>query len=243
MTQTYQIDGMHCGSCIAKVKHELFKLGDVTEAEIQLNSPQATITMERPISADKLQQAVSRAGSFIIREEVGMPPAPLSIQGKTNWLIAYKPLLLAFAFITGIASLTSWNSGNMNIMQWMNNFMGGFFLTLSFFKLLDIRSFADNYRTYDLLAKKIRVYGLIYPFIELGLGLAYISNWQPFYTNMVTVLVMGFSTIGVIETIVNKKRIRCACLGSVFNVPVGPITLIEDLLMVTMALFSLFMLQ
>jgi copper chaperone CopZ len=234
---------MHCGSCIAKVKNELFKLGDVTQAEIQLKSPQATITMERHISTDKLQQAISKAGSFTIREEADMRHESLSIQEKTSWLITYKPLLLAFAFITGIATLTAWNSGSMNIMQWMNNFMGGFFLTLSFFKLLDIRSFADNYSTYDLLAKKNRSYGLIYPFIELGLGLAYISNWQPFYTNMVTVLVMGFSTIGVIETIVNKRKIRCACLGSVFNVPVGPITLTEDLLMVMMALFSLFILQ
>jgi len=55
--------------------------------------------------------------------------------------------------------------------------------------------------------------------------------------------VMGFSTIGVIETILNKRNIRCACLGSVFNVPVGAVTLIEDLLMVGMALFSLLIMQ
>jgi len=243
MKHTYQIDGMHCGSCIAKVKSELLKLGDVTEANVQLTAPQATISMADHIPLTALQRAIDKAGKFIIKVmEPGKKNPEQAQTEMTSWLIIYKPLLIAFAYILGIATLTAWSSDGIKWMTWMNNFMGGFFLALSFFKLMDLRAFADSYSGYDLLAKKLRAYGFIYPFIELGLGIAYISNWQPVYTNIITIAVMGFSTLGVIETILNKRKVRCACLGSVFNVPVGIITLIEDLLMIAMALFSLLML-
>lgn len=240
MTHTYQIEGMHCGNCTAKVKSELLKLSDVTEADVQLTSPQATISMAHHIPLNALQNAIDKAGKFTIMEVQANAPRYLQDQSQTkSWLAAYKPLLIAFGYITGIAILTSWSSNGIQWMNLMNNFMGGFFITLSFFKLLDLRAFADSYSSYDLLAKKIPIYGFIYPFIELGLGLVYITQWQPFYTYLITIAVMGFSTIGVIDTILNKRKVRCACLGAVFNVPVGTITLIEDLLMVAMALFSL----
>ena len=50
---------------------------------------------------------------------------------------------------------------------------------------------------------------------------------------------MGFSSIGVIQSVVDKKKIKCACLGAVFNVPMTTVTIIEDLLMVVMAVFML----
>lgn len=242
MTHTYQIEGMHCGSCIAKVKSELLKLGDVTEAEVQLTSPQATISMSQHISLTSLQKAIEKAGKFTIKEmEANGTAYPEKKSQANSWLVTYKPLLIAFAYISGISILTSWSAGGIQWMKLMNHFMGGFFITLSFFKLLDVKAFADSYSSYDLLAKRVRAYGFIYPFIELGLGIAYITKWQPVYTYLITIVVMGFSMIGVIDTILNKRKVRCACLGAVFNVPVSTITLVEDLLMVVMALFSLLM--
>ena len=242
MTHTYQIEGMHCGSCVAKVKNELFKLGDITEAEVKLDSPQATISMSKHISTETLQQAISKAGKFYIGEMNGTDQMQKAEDANAkSWFETYKPLLLVFAFITGIATITAWQHG-FNGMHWMNNFMAAFFIAFSFFKFLDLRGFADSYSSYDLLAKKFHGYGFIYPFIELGLGLAYISNWYPVFTNFATVVVMGFSSIGVIQAVANKRKIRCACLGAVFNLPMSTVTIIEDLLMAGMALFSLIML-
>ena len=120
-------------------------------------------------------------------------------------------------------------------MIWMQYFMAGFFITFSFFKLLDLKGFAESYAMYDILAKKLPVYGYIYPFIELLLGIAYLSSFNMLITNAVTVVVMGFSSIGVIQSVLNKKRIQCACLGAVFNLPMSTVTIIEDLLMIVMA--------
>ena len=242
MTHTYQIDGMHCSSCISKVKNELLKIGGITGAQIQLQSPQATITMEKHISITELQQAVAKAGSFSFKEMAESNDHELPKRDERSSLANYKPLLIVFAFITGIATITEWQHGQFNWMQWMNYFMGGFFITFSFFKLLDIKGFADGYRTYDLLAKENYRYAFVYPFIELGLGIAYITGWQPLFTNIVTLIVMVVSSVGVIQSVLNKRKIRCACLGSVFNLPMSTITIIEDLLMAGMALFSLLML-
>lgn len=235
MKHTYQISGMHCGSCITKVKNELLKINGITEANIQLTTPQATISMQKHIPISFLQEAVAKAGSFSLKdveEKSGLQNAPVEMK---SWIATYKPLLLIFAFITGIATITSFHHDGFDAMHWMHTFMGGFFIAFSFFKLLDLRGFADSYSSYDLLAKKVYAYGFIYPFIELGLGIAYISSWQIFFTSIATIIVMGFSSIGVIQSVVNKRKIRCACLGAVFNLPMSTVTIIEDLLMVVMS--------
>lgn len=117
----------------------------------------------------------------------------------------------------------------------MTHFMASFFIAFSFFKLLNIRGFADSYSSYDLLARKWYGYGLVYPFIELGLGVLYLTGFNMQVTNAISVLVMGFSSIGVIKAVADKRTIQCACLGAVFNLPMSTVTIIEDLLMVAMA--------
>lgn len=72
MTHEYQITGMTCDSCVARVKNELLKLGDVTGVEAKLSSPQAVISMSRHISTPVLQEAVSKAGNYKITEAGGM---------------------------------------------------------------------------------------------------------------------------------------------------------------------------
>ena len=242
MTHTYQIDGMHCNSCISKVKNELHKIGAIKEAQIQLQSPQATITIEKHVSISELQQAVAKAGSFSLIEMAGDKHHEMTNREEKSWLAIYKPLVIVFAFIIGLATIAAFQHGQFNWMQWMNYFMGGFFITFSFFKLLDINGFADSYTAYDLLAKKVHSYAFVYPFIELGLGIAYITAWQPLATNIATLIVMTVSSVGVIQSVLIKRKIRCACLGAVFNLPMSSITIIEGLLMAGMALFSLLML-
>ena len=92
---------------------------------------------------------------------------------------------------------------------------------------------------YDVLAKRFSLYGYLYPFIELGLGIAYLLHWHPYFTNLATFFVMGFSSLGVILAVMNKQEIRCACLGAVFNLPMTTVTIIEDLLMAAMALWMI----
>ena len=87
---------------------------------------------------------------------------------------------------------------------------------------------------YDIVAKKWKAWGLIYAFTELALGIAFLTGYNPIITNSVTVVVMTVSLIGVLQSVWNKRKINCACLGAVFNLPMSTITILEDVIMIGM---------
>lgn len=235
MTHTYKISGMTCNGCVAKAKSEILKLGDVAEATIQLASPQATITMKKHIPLETLQIALHKAGNYTITGEGSNIHHTTSADENISWLQTYKPILLIGIYITVITLLLEWSKGIFDLQTWMMHFMAGFFLVFSFFKLLNLRGFADSYSTYDIIAKKWHGWGYIYAFIELALGLAYLSGFEPVATGIVTLVVMGLSIIGVLQSVLNKRKIQCACLGAVFNLPMSTVTIIEDALMIAMS--------
>ncbi len=88
---------------------------------------------------------------------------------------------------------------------------------------------------YDIVAKKWNGWGYVYGFIELGLGLAFLTRFYPLITNAATFVVMTVSLVGVFQSVFNKRKIKCACLGAVFNLPMSTVTIIEDLLMIGMS--------
>lgn len=239
MTHSYNVKGMTCDSCVRTVKNALQKIPAVISVGIDLDAGKAEIEMKKHISIQDLQSALAPFEQFKISEDTGDYSHSMMAEENKSLIETYKPLIIIFIFITGISLLTSATNSVFDLHKFMNNFMAGFFLTFSFFKLLDLKGFAESYSTYDLLAKKINVYGYIYPFIELALGIAYLTSFNLFMTNLTTVIVMGFSSIGVIQSVLDKRKIKCACLGSIFNLPMSTITIIEDLLMVAMALMGL----
>ena len=109
----------------------------------------------------------------------------------------------------------------------------------SFFKFLDPRGFASAFRMYDPLAKVIPGWSWIYPYIELMLGVAYVMSWQPFATNVITLILMSVGGMGVLQTLLQKRTIRCACLGTALNLPMTKVTLVENGTMAAMAAFML----
>ena len=240
MTHTYSLHGMTCTNCAGKIKSELLKLPDVQSAEISLEKNNAVITMSRHIPTAVLQNAISKAGNYHI-SEAGNHAAEMK-EDTQSWLITYKPLILIFAYITVVSFITAKNYYGFNMLAFMNYFMAGFFLVFSFFKLLDLKGFAEGYSMYDLLAKIWKPYGYIYPFIELAFGISLLVGAQHRLCYVFIALVMGFSLLGVIKSVFAKQKIECACLGTVFKVPLGTVTLLEDALMVVMSFISLKML-
>jgi cation transport ATPase len=231
MKHTYQITGMTCANCEAKVKSALLSLPDIESAEVSKATGTATITMTKHIALSELQKAIGEKGNYKITAEHHSETAE---QAK-SWLETYKPILLIFAYITSITLLVQFNNHHFMPMQWMQHFMAGFFLTFSFFKLLNLSGFAESYAMYDVIAKRIPAWGYVYAFTELALGIAYLINFNPLVTNAVTFIVMSVSIIGVLQSVLNKKKIQCACLGAVFNLPMSTVTIIEDALMIAMS--------
>lgn len=239
MTHTYTISGMTCGSCIAKVKNELLKIPLITSADLQLTAPQASIAMKQYIPVGILQQALHKAGRYIITETEKDSQHDADNIEKKSFLKTYKPVLLIIGYVLLVSLIAATTRNTFHWMHFMQFFMGGFFLSFSFFKMLDLNGFADNYSTYDIIAKRWRVWGFIYAFAELALGIAYIANLYPLATNLITFSIMTISIIGVLQSVLNKRKIRCACLGAVFNLPMGTITIIEDAIMIVMSTIML----
>lgn len=239
MTHTYNITGMTCGGCVAKAKSALLKLGDITAAEVQLTSPQATITMAKHIPVSSLQKALNNAGPYSITEtDAGIHHSIDSPSESSSWLQTYKPILIIAAYITVISLLIETQTG-FHLENWMQNFMAGFFIVFCFFKVLDLKGFADSYATYDIIAKRWHGWGYVYAFIELGLGISYLLKLNPLFTNAITFVVMSVSLIGVLQAVLKKQKIRCACLGAVFNLPMSTVTILEDVIMIGMSLLML----
>lgn len=160
---------------------------------------------------------------------------------KRSWAATYQPILLIFGYITAISLIAALSGEHFRVTLAMRVFMAGFFLIFSFFKMLDLNGFADSYAMYDIVAKKFRAWGYLYAFVELALGLAYAANFQPIITSYITLLVMTVSIVGVLQSVLNKRKIKCACLGAVFNLPMSTVTIIEDALMIAMSVAMLWL--
>jgi len=247
MTHTYNISGMTCEGCVAKVSYLLKQLPDVTNVAINLDKGEADISMNRHIATPALQQALKDYPKYQVTEQhAHTETTTKDVFGnvpevKKSWAATYKPILLIFGYVTVISAIAAtWGEG-FSGMTFMRVFMSGFFLTFSFFKMLDLRGFADSYAMYDVVAMKIPTWGYVYAFLELALGLAFALNFAPLFTNVFTAVLMSVSLIGVLQKVLKKETIRCACLGAVFNLPMSTVTIIEDGLMIAMSIVMLFM--
>ncbi len=154
------------------------------------------------------------------------------------WTI-YKPLILIAIFIIGLTALIEIKAGEFVVMRAMDNFMAGFFIFFAFFKFLNLKGFADAFATYDVVAKHSRVYALAYPFIELALGVSFILGVFPLAANVLVVVLMVVGNYGIWKVLKRKGTLQCACIGTIFNLPMSKITLFENTLMMFMALVSL----
>jgi copper chaperone CopZ len=236
MEQDYSISGMTCNSCVARVKESLESVPGVIHAEVSLQPPRARITSKLPISTQTFRNVLSAKGNYDASLMIETDPSPTPEETPSD--TTFKPLLIIGAYLVLIATLLSYPAFSMH--TWMRIFMAGFFFTFSFFKMLDLKSFVSSYKMYDLPAKYIPGYAWLYPFIELKLAILYAVNAFPVLTSAFTLTLMSVSIVGVIQSVSNKKKIRCACLGSVFNLPMTTVTIVEDSLMILMSAWMLF---
>jgi copper chaperone CopZ len=222
MEQIFALKGMHCQSCVKKVETGIAPYA----AKVQASLGEARLYVtDLKIPFEELKADIARLGDYELLLETTTPTPQTASKLK-----AYYPLILIVGYLAVVSM-----AGVQGVSEWMRHFMGGFFLAFSFFKLLNIEKFATSYASYDLLAMRWKTYGFIYPFCELGLGLAYLFNWQTNLTLWVTIILIAFSTIGVLSSMCRKQDIRCACLGDLMNVPLSTVTLAEDIGMGVMA--------
>jgi len=264
LSEVYAIEGMTCNGCVAKVQKAFDEDTRFLKANVSLDPAEVRVEYEgEPLDAGDVKSLVASAGPYKVVERPQVEKNSPAVEPKSahtpahtvaelentrGFFETYKPLLLIVGFIALTSTLVQVDTteplggvANLDPMLWMRHFMAGFFLAFSFFKLLNISGFASSYRMYDWVAQKLPVWGYIYPFVELSLGVLYLTNLAPVFTNWATVVILGVSSLGVIESNLNKKKIQCACLGDVFDLPMSVVTIVEDVTMVAMAAAMLFL--
>ena len=228
---------LRCAGCVQSIAPVFDGASGIASWSAEVETPGKVLTLEgTDVSRDRVADLLGKAGYQVLGEvEAEAPPSPQSPPETTS----YFPLALIVGFILGVVLLVEATTGAFVWHRAMMNFMAGFFLVFSFFKLLDVTAFADTFQMYDVVAARSRVYALAYPFVELALGIAYLVHFEPTNTNAVTLVVMLVGTAGVVRTLLARRKIRCACLGAVFNLPMSYVTLAEDGLMAAMAALML----
>jgi hypothetical protein len=187
--------------------------------------------MQKHVSLGTLQKALGgETGKFTIAAQHNE-----TAELAKGWLETYKPILVIFSYILFSTIASEWLNGTFLWTRWMNNFMAGFFIVFSFFKMLNLKGFVETYAMYDVIARRWKNWGYVYAFVELGLGIAFFTGLSPVLANLSALVVMAVSMIGVLKTVLNKQNIQCACLGDVFKLPMSTVTIIEDGLMIVMS--------
>lgn len=230
MKARVSITGMHCESCVKKIENQIRP--SVQEIHVSLHPPRAEITTASALDLNAINIELQKIGKYrFVSENESLDESTTEVK---SWFKTYQPLFVIVLMIT-LVSMQSWPDREAVML----NFMAGFFIVFGSFKLFDLAGFKSAFSTYDLLAQSWPTYGLIYPFLELLLGFAFLFKYQLIYTLWGSIVLMGFGSLGVINALRQNKQIRCACLGTSLNLPMSTITLIEDLVMVIMSVMML----
>ncbi len=230
---TFRVEGVTCQNCVNSIGAKL--ASQVDSLSISIDNKIAEVVGDDLTLVQLNQMLEGTRYRFVDVDSINAVADPV----LSSWFETYRPLLLIVAFIFGSSLLVQLPLKAISVNETMRYFMAGFFLVFSFFKLLDLSAFASAYANYDLIAKRWRGWGFVYPFAELTLGACYLSNIGGQSLHLVTFMLMSFSAIGVIQSVLNRTKIRCACLGTVFQLPMSTITIVEDLGMALMALLML----
>jgi glutaredoxin len=155
----------------------------------------------------------------------------------------YTPVIAVFATAALMALAGSWASTDelltVRSAEW---FIAFSMCILAILKLRDVESFSNMFLGYDLLAQRFVPYAYIYPFAEALAGILMISGALKWISIPVALFIGSIGAVSVIKAVyIDKREIKCACVGGDSNVPLGFISLTENLMMVAMALWMLVM--
>ena len=228
----YKISGMTCSSCVATVTKAIESIRNVKNVTVSLDPGLAVVESNEDVSIDVIHS--------VLPDKFSVKPfeyyKDVNTDDKESFLAKLFPLILILSYISLTSIIINFSRSLDDLMM---DFMGIFFIVFSFFKFLDYKSFPNSFAMYDPLAKALPLYGWIYPFIETILGLMFLFRFQLFTSIIITILLLSITTYGVVNVLKNKQTIQCACLGTAIKLPMTIATLIENGIMITMALISI----
>jgi copper chaperone CopZ len=231
----FNISGMSCESCVKKISEVLSNEKNISALAVSLSTPNIRFSSPNEFDTAAIDQVLAPLKKYRAR----VIDAPISTgKGLVKPLTLYWPLILLFLLSAGLPALNVLKN-DLGLDRWMYDFMGITLVALSYFKLLDLPKFADGFSTYDPIASRFHGYGYVYPFLELFSGIAFLMAFSIQAVSVLVILFLSMTTYGVIRALVEKRSFQCACMGTVFKLPLTKITIIENTVMIAMAVMML----
>ncbi|WP_298400095.1 glutaredoxin [Sphingobium sp.] len=165
----------------------------------------------------------------------------LGLKVKDPKATSYTPVLAVFAVAALLALAINWLTFLPLIaFVTLERFVAIAMMLLAMLKLQDVDRFATMFLNYDLLARRLPPYGLAYPFLELGAGVLMLTRALDWLSIPVALFIGGIGAVSVYKAVyIEKRDLKCACVGGNSNVPLGFVSLTENVMMVAMALWML----
>jgi glutaredoxin len=153
---------------------------------------------------------------------------------------SYRPVIAVFAVAAALAvavSLSLFGALALRTAEW---FIAFSMALLAMLKLQDVERFATMFLGYDLLARRFVPYAYVYPFAEVLAGVLMAGRLLPWLSIPLAAFIGTVGGISVFYAVyIQKRELECACVGGSGKVPLGPVSLLENVLMVAMAIWML----
>lgn len=151
--------------------------------------------------------------------------------------VSYKPVIAVFV-VTAlmVAGVAAW--AELTVVRAAELFIAFSMVILALLKLQNIETFSTMFLNYDVLAKRWIPYGYIYPFAEALAGLLMIAGVLVWISVPIALFIGTIGAWSVFKAVyLEKRELKCACVGGASNVPLGFVSLTENLMMIAMALW------
>ena len=152
---------------------------------------------------------------------------------------SYRPVIALFATTALLALAASYAvSGDALTKQAVQWFISFSMAVLALLKLQNVETFSTMFLNYDLLAKRWVPYGYVYPFAEGLAGVLMTAGALTWLSVPVALFIGGVGAVSVTKAVyVDRRELKCACVGGSSNVPLGFVSLTENVMMVAMAVW------
>jgi glutaredoxin len=154
---------------------------------------------------------------------------------------SYRPVIAVFAVTAAMALAGSYAlTGNPLTLRTIKWFIAFSMCVLAILKLQDIERFSTMFLNYDLLARRWVPYGYVYPFAEAAAGVLMITHALTWLSVPIALVIGGIGAVSVVKAVyIDRRELKCACVGGSSNVPLGFVSLTENVMMVAMAVWML----
>ena len=203
------------------------------------------LTSRADVDAFKAEHAVkSTPQTFIEGERIGGfedLAKHLGIQVRAKDETTYLPVIALFSIAALMAIAVTWVSmGQVFAGRTIEWFISISMVLLGLQKLKDLEGFATMFLNYDLLAQRWVRYGYIYPFAETGAGLLMLAGVLTWVSAPIALFVASIGAFSVFKAVyIDRRELKCACVGGNSNVPLGFVSLTENLMMIGMAIWMM----